>query len=125
MNLTVQASGAPAAIGPYSHAVWAGDLLFTSGQIPLAPETGELVVGGIAEQTEQVMCNLEAVLAAAGLAFENVVKTTVFITDLQDFGVINEIYGKRFPTSAPARSCVQVAALPKGAKLEIELIAKR
>ena len=108
------AKNAPAAIGPYSHAVWAGDLLLTSGQIPLVPETGELVGDTVELQTEQVLNNLEAVLSAAGLTFSNVVKTTVFITDLADFSTINAIYATRFPQEAPARSCVQVAALPKG-----------
>ena len=125
MNSIVSAQGAPAAIGPYSHAVWAGDLLFTSGQIPLVPETGEMAGDTIEVQTEQVLKNLEAVLSAAGLDFSHVVKTTVFLTDLADFGKVNEIYGTRFPSAPPARSCVQVAALPKGAKLEIELIARK
>lgn len=125
MSHVLNASGAPAAIGPYSHAVWAGDLLFTSGQIPLVPETGQLAGDTVEAQTEQVLKNLEAVLTAAGLTFADVVKTTVFITDLNDFGTINAIYATRFPQDPPARSCVQVAALPKGAKLEIELIAKK
>ena len=120
---TIQASGAPAAIGPYSHAVAAGDFLFTSGQIPLVPETGKLAGDTIEVQTEQVLKNLEAVLRANGMTFANVIKTTVFITDLADFGTINAIYATRFPENPPARSCVQVAALPAGAKLEIELIA--
>ncbi len=125
MNSIVSAQNAPAAIGPYSHAVWAGDLLFTSGQIPLVPETGEMSGSTIEVQTEQVLKNLEAVLSAAGLDFSHVVKTTVFLTDLADFGKVNEIYGTRFPSAPPARSCVQVAALPKGAKLEIELVAHK
>lgn len=125
MNSIVSAQNAPAAIGPYSHAVWAGDLLFTSGQIPLVPETGEMAGDTIEVQTEQVLKNLEAVLSAAGLDFSHVVKTTVFLTDLAGFGKVNEIYGTRFPSAPPARSCVQVAALPKGAKLEIELIARK
>ena len=120
---TIQASGAPAAIGPYSHAVAAGDFLFTSGQVPLVPETGKLAGDTIEVQTEQVLKNLEAVLRANGMTFANVIKTTVFITDLADFGTINTIYATRFPENPPARSCVQVAALPAGAKLEIELIA--
>ena len=125
MSHVLNASGAPAAIGPYSHAVWAGNLLFTSGQIPLVPETGQLAGDTLEAQTEQVLKNLEAVLTAAGLTFADVVKTTVFITDLNDFGTINAIFATRFPQDPPARSCVQVAALPKGAKLEIELIAKK
>lgn len=122
---TINASGAPAAVGPYSHAAGAGALVFTSGQVPLVPETGQLVEGGIEEQTEQVFRNLAAVLDAAGLDFSNVVKATVFLTDLKDFGVVNGIYAQKFPQNPPARSCVQVAALPTGALVEIELIAAR
>lgn len=125
MNTTVEAKHAPAALGPYSHAVWAGDLLFTSGQVPLVPETGALAGDTIEVQTEQVLKNLEAVLTAAGLSFGHVVKSTVFLTDLADFDQVNEIYATRFPQCPPARSCVQVAALPKGAKVEIELIAHK
>lgn len=123
MKKVIVAEHAPAAIGPYSHAVAIGNLLFTSGQIPLVPETGKIVADSIEEQTEQVLKNLESVLSANGMTFKNVVKTTVFITDLADFSTINEIYATRFPDAPPARSCVQVAALPAGAKLEIELIA--
>ena len=125
MKNDITAEHAPAAIGPYSHAVSVGDLLFTSGQIPLVPETGKLIGDGIEEQTEQVLKNLEAVLAANHMTFANVVKTTVFITDLADFATINSIYATRFPQDPPARSCVQVAALPAGAKVEIELIAAK
>lgn len=125
MKEIISAANAPAAIGPYSHAVWAGDLLFTSGQIPLVPETGKLAEGGIEAQAEQVLNNLSAVLAAAGLDFSNVVKTTVFLTDLADFAAVNAIYATRFPSAPPARSCVQVAALPAGARMEMELIASR
>ena len=125
MKKAISAEGAPAAIGPYSHGVALGDLFFTSGQIPLVPETGKLVEGGIQEKTEQAFRNLEAVLAANGMTFENVVKTTVFITDLADFAEINRIYATRFPSNPPARSCVQVAALPAGARLEIELVAAK
>ena len=121
----VETSQAPAAIGPYSQAVCMGRVVFTSGQIPLVPETGKLAGDTIEAQTEQVLKNLEAVLAANGMTFENVVKTTVFITDLADFATINSIYATRFPENPPARSCVQVAALPAGAKLEIELIAAK
>ena len=123
MKKVLHAANAPAAIGPYSHAVWAGDLLFTSGQIPIVPESGKLAGDSIEAQTEQVLNNLEAVLSAAGLTFANVIKTTVFLTDLADFSTVNSIYGTRFPDAPPARSCVQVAALPKGSKLEMELIA--
>ncbi|HIX31198.1 MAG TPA: RidA family protein [Firmicutes bacterium] len=125
MKEIVTAARAPAAIGPYSHAVAAGGLLFTSGQIALVPETGALAGDTIEEQTEQVLKNLEAVLAAHQMTFADVVKTTVFLTDLADFAVVNRIYGTRFPSAPPARSCVQVAALPAGAKVEIELIAAK
>jgi 2-iminobutanoate/2-iminopropanoate deaminase len=121
----IHAAGAPAAIGPYSHGVAVGDLLYTSGQIPLVPETGKLAGDTIEEQTQQVLKNLEAVLAANGMTFAHVVKTTVFLTDLADFGTVNAIYATRFPQDPPARSCVQVAALPGGAKLEIELVASK
>ena len=125
MKKVITADHAPAAIGPYSHAISFGDFLFTSGQIPLVPETGKLAGDTIEEQTGQVLKNLESVLAANDMTFENVVKTTVFITDLADFATINSIYATRFPSAPPARSCVQVAALPAGAKLEIELIAAK
>ena len=125
MKEIVTAARAPAAIGPYSHAVAAGGLLFTSGQIALVPETGAVAGDTIEEQTEQVLKNLEAVLAAHQMTFADVVKTTVFLTDLADFAVVNRIYGTRFPSAPPARSCVQVAALPAGAKVEIELIAAK
>ena len=125
MKKVIVAEHAPAAIGPYSHAIAVGDLLFTSGQIPLVPETGKIVADSIEEQTEQVLKNLESVLNANGMTFENVIKTTVFITDLADFATITQIYATRFPDAPPARSCVQVAALPAGAKLEIELIASK
>ena len=113
---------APAAIGPYSQAIKTGNLLFTSGQIAINPETGEVVAGGIAEQTEQIMKNLGAVLAEAGLSYENTVKTTCFLADIADFAAFNEIYGKYF-TGKPARSCVAVKTLPKGVLCEIEAIA--
>ena len=123
----ITAAGAPAAIGPYSQAIQCGGLLFTSGQIPLDPATGSFVPGGIAEQTEQVCRNLGAVLQAAGLGFEDVVKTTVFLQDLADFAAMNDVYGRFFAasadTAAPARSTVQVAALPRQALVEIECIA--
>ena len=125
MKEIICAQNAPAAIGPYSHAVQTGNLLFTSGQIPLVPETGRLAEGGIEAQANQVLDNLCAVLAAAGMDFSNVVKTTVFLTDLQDFAAVNAVYAARFPSAPPARSCVQVAALPAGAKMEMELIAAK
>jgi 2-iminobutanoate/2-iminopropanoate deaminase len=118
---------APKAIGPYSQAILregaGARTLYASGQIPLDPATGQLVQGDIAAQTERVMKNLEAVLAAAGMTFANVVKTTVFLADLGDFAAMNEVYGKRFGAAPPARSTVQVAALPRGARIEVEVIA--
>ena len=114
---------APAAIGPYSQAIQVGNVVYTSGQIALDPETGALVPGGIDAQAHRVFQNLKAVLASAGCTFENVVKTVVFLTDLADFAVVNEIYAAYFPAPCPARSCVQVAALPKGSKIEVELVA--
>lgn len=125
MKTVISAAGAPAAIGPYSHAIAAGDFVFTSGQIPLVPETGKLVGDTIEEQAEQVFKNLEAVLTAAGVTFADVVKTTVFITDLANFAAVNAIYATHFPENPPARSCFQVAALPGGAKVEIEMIAHK
>lgn len=113
---------APKAIGPYSQAIASGDMLYTSGQIALSPVTGALVGTTIAEQTEQIMQNLAAVLEAAGSSFDKVVKTTCFLADITDFAVFNEVYGK-YITSAPARSCVAVKALPKGALAEVEVIA--
>jgi 2-iminobutanoate/2-iminopropanoate deaminase len=124
-NQVVVTAKAPKAIGPYSQAIVSGDLIFTSGQIPLDPETQQMVTGDARVQTERVMENLSAVLQAAGAGFENVVKATIFVADLADFGTVNEVYGRRFPKDPPARSTVQVAALPKGARLEIELIARR
>jgi 2-iminobutanoate/2-iminopropanoate deaminase len=118
---------APAAIGPYTQAVRSGDLVFTSGQIPLDPATGQMISGGIAEQTERVVANLRGVLAAAGLSFANVMKTTVFLKSMSDFAAMNEVYARAFAGDgvvAPARSTVQVAALPKDALVEIECIAK-
>ncbi|RIV21773.1 RidA family protein [Alicyclobacillaceae bacterium I2511] len=120
----ITTKGAPAAIGPYSQAVVAGPFLFTSGQIPLRID-GSLVMGDISEQTTQVLANLDAVLQAAGVARENVVKTTIFLVDLQDFERVNQIYGEFFGNHQPARSTVQVAGLPKGARVEIELVAQQ
>lgn len=123
MATVITAEHAPAALGPYSHAIMVGDTLYTSGQVPLVPETGKLAGETIEEQANQVLSNLESVLAAAGMTFANVVKTTVFLTDLADFAPMNAIYATKFPTNPPARSCVQVAKLPAGAKMEMELIA--
>ncbi len=119
----VSTDAAPAAIGPYSQAIQAGGFLFTSGQIPLDPSSGGMETGGIEAQTERVMKNLEAILQAAGIGWERVVKATIYLTDLGDFAKVNEIYGKRFPASPPARATVQVAALPKGANVEIDVVA--
>jgi len=116
-------SEAPAAIGPYSHAAETGGLLFTSGQIPILPATGELADGGIKEQAEQVIKNLKAVLESAGSDLDHVVKTVCFLTDMADFSSFNEVYAAHF-TGKPARSCVAVRALPKGALVEIEAIAE-
>jgi 2-iminobutanoate/2-iminopropanoate deaminase len=120
---TIATEDAPAAIGPYSQAVKSGQLLFLSGQIPLDPKTGAMVPGGIVEQTERVLDNLAAVLAAGGATFANVVRTTIYLTDLGDFAKVNEAYGKRFGDNPPARATVQVAALPRGAAVEIDAIA--
>ena len=118
----ISTEAAPAAIGPYSQAIKAGDFVFFSGQIPLTPE-GKIVGGDITVQAQQVMSNMVAVLEAAGLGFANVVKTTIYLTDLNDFATVNEIYGERFQDPPPARACVQVAALPKGVAVEIEWVA--
>lgn len=119
----IETAQAPAAIGPYSQGIRAGDYVFFSGQIPLDPATGEVVSGDIAVQAERVMANISAVLNAAGLGFDCVVKTTIFLTDLKDFAKVNEIYGRHFSGTFPARSTVQVAALPKGVAIEIEWVA--
>lgn len=115
---------APAAIGPYSQAVRVGDLVFTSGQIPLDPKTGEMVQGGIEAEVRQVLDNLTAVLAAAGCAWSDVVRSTIYLADLGDFALVNRMYGERVADGVlPARSTVQVAKLPRGAAVEIDLIA--
>jgi len=120
---TISTANAPAAIGPYSQGIRANGLIFFSGQIPLDPASGEVVKGDIAVQTELVMKNIEALLTAAGIGFPDVVKTTIFLTSLADFGIVNEIYGRRFPVNPPARSTVEVKALPRGVAVEIEVIA--
>lgn len=122
MKNAISTTNAPAAIGPYSQAIEANGFVFASGQIPVNPATGE-VPEGVAAQAEQVMTNMENLLAAAGTSMANVVKTCVFIQNMDDFGTINEIYAKHFPTPCPARSCVEVAKLPKGVLLEMEAIA--
>ena len=119
----ISTTNAPAAIGPYSQAMKCGNMLFTSGQIPIDPATGNIVEGGIAEQTEQVMKNLGAVLAAAGATYENAVKTTCFLYDIADFAAFNEVYAKYF-TGKPARSCVAVRDLPRGVLCEVEVICE-
>ena len=123
MKDTIATQNAPRAIGPYSQAVRAGELLFLSGQIPLDPATGQLVEGDLAVQTERVMRNLAAVLAAAGCGFGDVVRTTIYLVDLGQFAVVNEVYGRCFRAPYPARATVQVAALPRGAQVEIDAIA--
>ncbi len=121
---TVSTDKAPAAIGPYSQATIAGGFLFTAGQIPLDPATMEVVAGDVVPQTKQVMANLAAVLAKAGVTWMDVVKTTVFLHDMADFPRFNEIYAAALGDARPARSTVQVAALPRGVSVEVELIAK-
>jgi len=118
-------SRGPAAVGPYSHGVWAGDLLFLSGQTPIDPATSALVEGGVAEQTQQVFANLTAVVEDAGLTMDDVVKCNVFLTDMADFAEMNAVYASHFSEPFPARSTVAVAGLPLGARVEIELVAKR
>ena len=123
MRTAITTKGAAAAIGPYSQAVRVGSLLFVSGQIPLDPSTGDLVEGDITLQTHQVMKNLSAILDAAGYKFSDVVRTSVFLIDLEDFSTVNEVYATYLPLPAPARSTVQVSGLPKRARIEIDLIA--
>lgn len=123
MKTVVSSADAPAAIGPYSQAIGAGQLLFCSGQLPVVPKTGDLVAQDASAQARQVLENLGAVLKAGGGSYAHVVKTTVFLTDLNDFAAMNSVYSEFFPDAPPARSTIQVAALPKGAKVEIEAIA--
>ncbi len=121
----ISTDAAPAAIGPYSQGIESGDLVFCSGQVGLDPSAGELVSGGVAAQAERALTNIGAVLRAAGLGFEDVVKTTVFLTDIGDFAAVNAVYAGFFPEHPPARSTFAVAGLPKGARVEIEAIASR
>ena len=121
---SVATDKAPAAIGPYSQAVVAGGLLFCSGQIPLDPVSGELVVGTVEQETERVMENLRGVLEAAGTDFNHLVKTTIYLTDMSDFAAVNQVYGRYFSAIKPARATVAVAALPRGARVEIEAVAE-
>ena len=122
-NQVIHTENAPAAIGPYSQAVKAGNLLFVSGQVPFVPETMEIVEGDVKAQTAQSLKNLQAILKEAGADFSNVVKTTVFIKGMNEFAQINEVYAEYFGENKPARACVEVARLPKDVKVEIELIA--
>ena len=123
MRDVVSSRGAPAAIGPYSQAIRAGGFLFISGQIPLDPESGQVVDGDVAAQTHRVMQSLGAILKAAGASYDHVVRTTIFLTDLADFALVNDVYGSYFAAPAPTRATVQVAALPKGVSVEIDAIA--
>ena len=124
MNLkTISSDQAPAAIGPYSQAVCAGNMIFCSGQIALDPSTGEMVQGDVVMQTERVMANIAAVLAASGAGFDDVVKTTIFLVEMGDFAAVNEVYGRYFSNHKPARSTVAVKSLPRGALVEIETVA--
>ena len=121
----IETKNAPAAIGPYSQAVEAQGFVFCSGQIPLDPATGNVLTGSVQEQAELVMKNISAVLKEAGLSFENIIKTTIFLTSMNDFAAVNEVYGRHFKSQPPARSTVAVAGLPKGVGVEIEVIASR
>ena len=125
MKKVISTAEAPQAIGPYSQAIEAGGFVFVSGQIPLIPATGELVEGSVEVQTARVLENLKAILEAAGSSLENVVKTTVYITNMDDFAKVNGIYGQYFQENPPARVCVEVSKLPKGALVEIDVIAAR
>lgn len=125
MKTIIQTDSAPAAVGPYSQAVLLGDFLFCSGQISINPQTQEVFTGDIKQQTEMVLNNIEAVLRQANLNFSNVIKTTIFLTSMNDFAAVNEIYAKRFSQNPPARSTVAVAGLPKGVNVEIEVIAHK
>ena len=120
---TIVTDKAPSAIGPYSQAIQAGNLLFCSGQIALDPVSGQVVGGGVREQAGQVMKNIAAMLSAAGVGFDDVIKSTIFLVDMNDFAVVNEVYGACFPTHKPARSTVAIQGLPRGVLLEIEIIA--
>lgn len=125
MKRVISTPEAPAAVGPYSQGIQVGETLYASGQIAINPKTNLIVEGNIKEQTEQVMKNIGAILEAGGYSYSDVVKATVFITDMSKFGIVNEIYAKYFVSNPPARSCVEVQALPKGALIEIEVIAHK
>lgn len=123
MKKVIRTEQAPKAIGPYSQAILAGNFLFASGQIPIDPSNGQVVCGGIENQVKQVMENIKNVLAAADMGLNDIIKTTVFITDMDNFPKVNEIYGSYFDKTPPARSCVEVSKLPKGVEVEIEVVA--
>lgn len=126
MNRTIVVTdAAPSAVGPYSQAVWAGDLLFCAGQIPLDPATGNMVAGGITEQTTRVLDNIDGLLRSQGLTLSHVVKATVFLSDMNNFAAMNAVYARYFAKDCPARSTIQVARLPKDALVEIEVVAGR
>ena len=125
MKKIIATTAAPAAIGPYSQGIEGGSIVITSGQLPVDPVTGAFAEGGIAGQTRQSLTNVQAVLAQAGLTMENIIKTTVFLKDMNDFAAMNEVYATFFPENSPARSAVEVARLPKDARVEIEAIAVR
>lgn len=125
MKKIILTQDAPAPVGPYSQAVQMGDFLFCSGQISIDPKTNEVFTGDIKKQTEMVMKNIEAVLKAADMNFQNIFKTTIFLTNMSDFATVNEIYGQYFKQNPPARSTIAVAALPKGVNVEVEVIAHR
>ena len=125
MRKAIKIEKAPQPIGPYSQALEVDGVLYCSGQIPMVPETGEILTGDIVEQTKQVMKNAEEILKQAGYGFSDVIKSTIFLTDLENFQKVNEVYASCFEPPFPARSCVQVAALPKGVGLEVELLARK
>jgi 2-iminobutanoate/2-iminopropanoate deaminase len=125
MKKVIETKSAPAPVGPYSQALEVDGTLFCSGQIPIVPETGDILTGDIQEQTKQVMKNAEEVLKAADYSWKDVIKSTIFLTDLNDFQKVNEIYATYFEEPFPARSCIQVAALPKGVNVEVELLARK
>jgi 2-iminobutanoate/2-iminopropanoate deaminase len=123
MKKVIQTEKAPKPVGPYSQAVQYGNLIFCSGMISINPQTNEVVLGSVKDQAELVMKNIEALLASAGIGFKNVVKTTIFLTDMKDFPIVNEVYGRYFPENPPARSTIAVAGLPKGVQVEVEILA--
>jgi 2-iminobutanoate/2-iminopropanoate deaminase len=122
-KIPISTDKAPAAVGPYEQAIRVGNFIFTSGQIPIVPSTNKLIEGDIIQQTKRVMENLKSVLEASGSSLKNVIKTTIFLTDLKNFEQVNKVYGEYFPDGKPARSTVQVTALPKGAEIEIDMVA--